>query len=720
MPLPSVASWFPKCLTHAVTAIAPGCIPLLVGATGTVAWPVAAGVACLGAVVWLSRWETHRQSDETDQKLNVALRDYFRYLLQAQHNSSEAVIHAIDGYAGTLPTELPLDAESKGRLVALTLAVQDLRENPELDGDGLDAALRPLVAGHDQTQALVADALLEARERFDGVDSALADISDDLAAAAQSIKTHTTAEHDKTRGTAECLAVAAHEDRAVMKAQIAKLADAQITHAQTIAKLGATNATLAQQLGSSRDESSNWQGKYEAAIARQVETERAKGIAWKDTIESIREQGPAAVLKFLQTQAPNADERAGQAELYAEMFAAAVAAIKFTVAEDAARLRTAFAPNDAAAWNQYGYILSTLGKFESALASYRTAESLGLEILGAGHPSMAVIASNIGLILKEQNDLSGALEKCRAAECIARSHYGDEHPEVALFVNNVGSVLFSLEDFDSALAAYREAKDIDLVIFGGTHPSVARDLNNIGTVLHKKGDLDGALAEYELAERITRKSFGDNHPNVATILNNIGFVLKDLGLFDRSLLSYIKAKAIEVSVYGANHPVLGVTQHNIGGVLQSKGEHAAALTAYRDAERIYRNFYGDQDPRVGTVVNNIGTVLKERGDTLGAIAMYRIAERIALVTFGEDHPNYAKVIYNLSTVYLTLGDIRQARDYCLRSFIVLIQHPDARGTVLIHIAKDLLRYDIDPVTEARRIAGDMVAEQLQAAMAEAG
>lgn len=199
MALPSVPPWFPKTLSQAVTAIAPAALPATAIATGTVALPVAAGVACLGAVVWLSRWESQLQSSESDDQLNDTLCDYFQYLLQAQHNSRESILQRIDAYTGQLPTELPLDEESKGQLVGLTLAVQDLKENPELDREALDAALRPLVLSQENTHAYVATALIEACKRFDDVDKALADIREDLEGAARSINAHTTAEHEATR-----------------------------------------------------------------------------------------------------------------------------------------------------------------------------------------------------------------------------------------------------------------------------------------------------------------------------------------------------------------------------------------------------------------------------------------------------------------------------------------------------------------------------------------
>ena len=190
-----IPSWFPKILTQAVTAIAPGCIPLLAGAVGTVALPVAAGVACLGAVVWLTRWE----SDLQDEEANTQLREYFQYLLQTQAKSKDEIFAAIKTYAGEIPQSLPLDEEAAERLVSLAQAVQELQDKPNLDEAGLVAAVEHLIADNADAQGLVAKSLLEIKDRFDGVDQALAEVHADLHKAVDEIKGLVSSEHEQTR-----------------------------------------------------------------------------------------------------------------------------------------------------------------------------------------------------------------------------------------------------------------------------------------------------------------------------------------------------------------------------------------------------------------------------------------------------------------------------------------------------------------------------------------
>ncbi|MEM9111205.1 MAG: tetratricopeptide repeat protein, partial [Planctomycetota bacterium] len=544
----TVASWFPSCLKQAIGSIAPASVPALAAATGTVAWPVAAGVACLGSLVWLSRWEGRRQNAE----LNSQLQDYFQSLLQAQAGSRDQILEAIREHADKLPESLPLDEESTERLAALAGAVQQLQDEPTLTEEQLDDALaeavRPLLQGHAQTQQRVADALLEARERFDGLDEALAGISEDLAAAAQSIKGHIASDGQRTRDKLDEL-----------KQEIADTAELHITQARAIDR-------LTEQLDAAQDRAEQWRGRYESAIARQVEAERAKGVPWREAVASIREAGPAAVLAFLRSEAPDDEARADQAELYAEMYAAAMAAVDYPAAEDAARLRSAMTPDDAAAWNQYGFVLYTRGQYEPALVAFREAERIFRLAFGDDHPNVARNVNNIGGVLKERGDLEGALSAFREAERIFRLAFGDDHPNVAIHVNNIGGVLKERGDLEGALSAYREAERIDRAAFGDDHPNVAIRVNNIGSVLESRGDLEGALSAYREAERIFRLAFGDDHPNVAVDVNNIGSVLKERGDLEGALSSFHEAERIDRAAFGDDHPNVAIRVNNIGSV----------------------------------------------------------------------------------------------------------------------------------------------------------
>jgi len=737
MALLPVASWFPKCLTQAVTALAPGCVPLLVAATGTVAWPVAAGVACVGAVVWLNRWEGRVQNDE----LNAQLKDYFQYLLQTQAGTRDEILEAIKKHADKLPAALPLDDAATDRLVTLTQAVQKIAATPALGGDerhtSLEAALSPLIQGNEQAQALIAEALLDARDRFDDVKEALGDLSEDLAAAAQSLKDHTTDEHKQTRD--------------LIREEVANLAQAQLTESQT-------NNDIAQALVNAQDNAASWQGKYEAAIARQVEAGRDKGVDWKDTIETIREEGPSAVLKFLQAQAPDADERAEQAELYAEMFSAAMAAIDYPAAEDAARLWTAHAPDDSTAWNDYGFVQSTRGRYAGALIAYRESEHIKRATLGDDHPNLAISVNNIGTVLQHQGDLNAALAAYRDAERIDRGAFGDADTRVAIRVNNIGSVLHDRGDLDGAIAAYRDAERIDRAAFGNDHPKVANCVNNIGSVLYDLGDIDGALAVFRDAERISRAALGDNHPDVATHINNIGLVLKTRGNLDAALAAYRDAERIDRAAFGDDHPNVARDVYNIGRLLQDRGDLRGALVEYRDAERIDRSAFGDDHPKVARDVNNIGSVLQDQGDLHGALSMYREAERIERASFGDDHPEVAVVINNIGSVLESQGDLEDAlaaysdakrisraafgedhpkvaafvnnigsvlysqgnRKEAMRcfkqAFDIDLRYLGPRAMNTLTRAHNLHACDIDPIVEARRIAGDQVADELAQAL----
>ncbi|HUW84890.1 MAG TPA: FxSxx-COOH system tetratricopeptide repeat protein [Phycisphaerae bacterium] len=335
-------------------------------------------------------------------------------------------------------------------------------------------------------------------------------------------------------------------------------------------------------------------------------------------------------------------------------------------------------------------------------------------------PEAGRLGNQLGVYLWNRGRLDAALAVLKAAERINRKVYGDEHPKVARNVNNTGGVLQDQGDLAGALACYREAERIDRRAYDDDHPEVATDVNNIGSVLYAKGDLSGALECFEKSERIGRKAYGDDHPDVATDVNNIGEVLRQQGDLAGALKRFEEAERIDRKTYADEHPNVATRVNNIGEVLRQQGDLAGALKRFREAEQIDRKAYGDDHPDVATIVNNIGRVLKDQGDLPGALERYREAERIDRKAYGDDHPDVATDVGNIGVVLYARGDTQGAREKALEAFDIRIRRLGPRSLDTLSGARNLVAVGVDPIAEARRIAGDEVAEQLRGWLAEDG
>jgi len=170
----------------------------------------------------------------------------------------------------------------------------------------------------------------------------------------------------------------------------------------------------------------------------------------------------------------------------------------------------------------------------------------------------------------------------------------------------------------------------------------------------------------------------------------------------------------------ADVPEAGRLGNHLGVYLWNRARLEAALGALRAAERIDRKACGDDHPNVGTVVNNIGLVLQDRGDLAGALKRYEEAERIDRKAYGDHNPRLASHVNSIASVLYARGDMEGAREKALEAFDIRIRTLGPRSLDTLLNARNLVAVGVDPIAEARRIAGDKVAQKLRRALAEEG
>src|SRR5574341_1181736 len=134
----------------------------------------------------------------------------------------------------------------------------------------------------------------------------------------------------------------------------------------------------------------------------------------------------------------------------------------------------------------------------------------------AGVQDAANLLGELGYYLEKIADYKGARSADERALKIFERVLGADHPTVAIVVNNLGQVLADLSDLAGAKAALERALQIDEAAFGPEHPNVARDVSSLGSVLYSLRNLAGAKAAFERALKIGEAAFGPDHPKVAT------------------------------------------------------------------------------------------------------------------------------------------------------------------------------------------------------------
>ncbi|WP_161554922.1 tetratricopeptide repeat protein [Ereboglobus luteus] len=202
-------------------------------------------------------------------------------------------------------------------------------------------------------------------------------------------------------------------------------------------------------------------------------------------------------------------------------------------------------PNFAQAYNNYGYALSKLDRYQEALAYYDKA-------LGFREHGFEVTLANRGYSLF----CLGRLDEA-AADFIAALKI---RPDYETALSNYGNVLCSLGRYDEALAMLDKAVDID--------PKFASAWNNRGNVFSTLGtDTNEALRCYKLAAELD--------PKLWAAVDNVARYLLALGRPGEAV-PYFEA-SLPIS------PDAGASHFGLGTALMLSGRPAEAVSHFERA-----------------------------------------------------------------------------------------------------------------------------------------
>ncbi len=272
-------------------------------------------------------------------------------------------------------------------------------------------------------------------------------------------------------------------------------------------------------------------------------------------------------------------------------------------------------------WNNKGFSLNTLGRYDEAIACF----SKALEI----QPSFAMAHLNLGLALKGKGDLDGAIAEFRTALRL--------QPSFPTAHTNLGGMLQEKGALEEAEAEFRTALQLQ--------PDSPNAHDGLANTLHAKGDLEAAIAEYRWAVSL--------RPDFTMFRTNLASALADKGDLDGAIAEYSRAIRLQ--------PDYALAHANLGTALADKGDVDGAIREYRVALRL--------QPNDSNAHNYLGVALSDKGDLDEAhrnlaIALYRngdldgeIAEWRTTIRL---QPNLAMAHSNLGAAIGRKGDLNGA------------------------------------------------------------
>jgi hypothetical protein len=220
------------------------------------------------------------------------------------------------------------------------------------------------------------------------------------------------------------------------------------------------------------------------------------------------------------------------------------------------------------------------GRYQEARQGVEQARLLYGQSMEKDAELEAHLLNDFGYVMDSLGDFNTALKLGEQALALRRGLYGENHSETARSLNNVAgycSELGGLENQQRALALGEQALAICRNLLGEEHPDTARSLDNVASYYSNLGDWQRALALGGQALAIRRKLLGEEHPNTANSLNNVASYYRELGNRKRALELVKQAWSIRQSLLGATHPDTVLSNCNVIIGLADTNQRLAAF-----------------------------------------------------------------------------------------------------------------------------------------------
>lgn len=277
-------------------------------------------------------------------------------------------------------------------------------------------------------------------------------------------------------------------------------------------------------------------------------------------------------------------------------------------------------------FNNLGFMFGNMGQFKEAQESFEKALQLAKKEDGE-YKEVATALNNMGMVKYMLGQLDDALALFKEAQTICLQLYNEDHKEIATGYDNIGGIYARKHEFNDALENNMKALDIRKRLYGEIHPEIATSLVNIGGLYKERGDGEKALEFFEKAKAMFIVFFGENNRYTALCFNNIGDILCDIGSCEKGLQNLLKALNIKLSILGEKDLSVATTYNNIGYAYECMKNYTQALENYEKALSIRLEKLPQVHPLIADTYFNVGDLYEKLGMKEKALDAYVKAEK---------------------------------------------------------------------------------------------
>ncbi|MEM7335706.1 MAG: tetratricopeptide repeat protein, partial [Chloroflexota bacterium] len=134
--------------------------------------------------------------------------------------------------------------------------------------------------------------------------------------------------------------------------------------------------------------------------------------------------------------------------------------------------------------------------------------------------------NNMGYVLRDLEKYEASKSYYEEALDINLTIFGEIHPKTAVSLINLGDVKIKLKAHEEAKVDLNRAQDIYVVMQDGKHFNVANINFNLGVIAEDESNLDEAMAFFGQALHIRQSKLGDAHPQTVRTKKRLQQVIK--------------------------------------------------------------------------------------------------------------------------------------------------------------------------------------------------
>lgn len=237
----------------------------------------------------------------------------------------------------------------------------------------------------------------------------------------------------------------------------------------------------------------------------------------------------------------------------------------------------------AEAYNQIGFELYRIKKFEEAYNLFNNAYSVAETKLPQPNPTLATTCNHLGLIHTIKGHYENALSSHNQALTIQKDLWGTANDALVKTYLNIGSVYYYTGDYQQSLNYTNLAFNIQKTSSNTYDAELAETYSNMGLLHLRLENYQVALENYQQSLAIKQEIYFASHPKIATTYTDLALNYQKLGLFDKAQMASDHALIILNNTFEENHPDFGVNYQLKGDIHFEQTDYKEAIDYYKRA-----------------------------------------------------------------------------------------------------------------------------------------